>query len=182
MRFEFRFNGKDHEVQEDVKNRTEQKIRKLEKLLPRDAVIVVTYSINKQINKIEVSVPLPKRILRAQVTGSSMYNCIDEIVDVLEKQLLKYKNRLKDRSRRDAAFFDKLKLMGGNEDETEQTEDVAIVKTKRFALKPMDAEEAVMEMELLGHSFYVFRNGRTDEVNVVYRRQDGSFGLIEPEY
>ncbi|MCL2352746.1 MAG: ribosome-associated translation inhibitor RaiA, partial [Firmicutes bacterium] len=159
MQFIFKFNGKNLEVQEDVKSRTEQKIRRLEKLLPRDAEIVVTYSVNKQMNKIEVNVPLPKRILRAQVTADSMYTAVDEIVDVLEKQLLKYKNRLKDRSRRDAAFRDELTQMGGGADEAEQAEEVVIVKTKRFPLKPMDAEEAVMEMELLGHSFYVFRNG-----------------------
>ncbi|MCL2461847.1 MAG: ribosome-associated translation inhibitor RaiA [Defluviitaleaceae bacterium] len=182
MKFDFKFTGKNQDAPEDVRERTEQKIRKLEKLLPRDAEITVTYSVNRQDNRIEVSVPLPKRILRAQVTSSSMYNAIDEVVDVLEKQLLKYKHRLKDRSRRDAAFSEELSQMGGDSDESDAADEVVIMKTKRFPLKPMDAEEACMEMELLGHSFYVFRNGRTDEVNVVYKRQDGTFGLIEPEY
>lgn len=111
-----------------------------------------------------------------------MYAAIDEVVDVLEKQMVKYKNRLRDKARRDTSFIDELKYFEpvGKEDKNDD-EEVRIAKTKKFAVKPMDAEEAVMEMELLGHNFFVYRNASSDEINVVYKRKNGTYGLIEPE-
>ena len=180
MKFHYTSTGKGIQDTENIKRRTEQKFRRLERLLPDNADIYVTYSVVRQENNIEVSIPLSKRILRAQVAGDTMYTAIDEVIDVLEKQMVKYKSRLRDRSRRDSNFSEEWQLMGSDESEAPDSQ-VIINKVKHFPLKPMDAEEAVMEMELLGHSFYVFRNGHTDDVNVVYKRHDGTCGLIEPE-
>ena len=177
----FSFTGKNVSLSDSLKDRTEQKIGKLERKLPKNAEVNVIFSTVRQENRIEVTIPLKKRILRAEVTDNDMYACLDSVVDVLDKQLVKYMTRLRDKRRRDASYSDELEYLPPSE-ETEDEGTFKIVKTKRFALKPMDAEEAVMGMELSGHNFYVFKNSATDEVNVVYKRNDGAYGLIEPEY
>ena len=96
--------------------------------------------------------------------------------------MVKYKNRLRDKARRDTAFIDELKYFEPEaKEEKVEDDEVKIAKTKKFAIKPMDAEEAVMEMELLGHNFFVYRNSSSDDINVVYKRKNGTYGLIEPE-
>jgi len=106
-----------------------------------------------------------------------MYVSIDLVEEILERQLKKYKNKLIDK-KLNTPSFSKAFL----EDETQPDDHVEIVKSKKFAIKPMDPEEACVQMELLGHSFYVFLNSDTEEVNVVYKRKGGSYGLIEPEF
>jgi len=179
----YTFTGKNIVVSENLKERTMQKIGRLDRLFPEDTAVTVTFGVVKQDNIIEVTIPLQRRILRAEVTAADLYSAIDESVDVLEKQMVKYKKRLKDKSRRDGAFKEEATLIIHDDDDYSTNEsEIRIEKSKRFALKPMDAEEAVMEMEMLGHNFFVFRNGESDEVNVVYKRKNGSYGLIEPEY
>ena len=177
----FTFIGKNLTVTDALKDRTIQKLGRLEKLLPNDADVTVKFSLNRQNNRVEVTIPLRRRILRAEVTATDMYAALDSIIDILEKQLIKYKSRVRSRYRRDDSFKDELEFTGGLNDHADESP-IVIDRTKQFPLKPMDAEEAVMEMEMLGHSFYVFRNGHTDIVNVVYKRNDGTYGLIEPEY
>ena len=111
-----------------------------------------------------------------------MYAAIDEVVDKLEKQMVKYRSRLRDKSRRDSSFVDELRAISMNLDSDDSEDAIKIDRTKKFEIKPMDPEEAVMEMELISHNFFVFRNDSTDEINVVYKRKDGSYGLIDPEY
>ncbi len=185
----FIYAGKGLTVTEAMKDRAEKKIGKLEKFLPEGTEVHVTFIVNRHENKAEVTIPLRKRILRAEVVTDDMYTSIDAVVDSLEKQLKKYKDRLNQRYRKDAAFKEEwgyIGMQGSKEsDPSEQVSHesengIEIKKTKRVSVKPMDAEEAVMEMELLGHNFYVFKNGQTDEINVVYKRQDGAYGLIEP--
>ncbi|MCI8805897.1 MAG: ribosome-associated translation inhibitor RaiA [Clostridiales bacterium] len=178
----YSFTGKNTTVSDALKEKITTKLERIGKLVPENASVVVTFSVVKLDHTVEVTVNLPKRILRAEVTGSDMYAAIDEVVDVLEKQMVKYKNRLRDKARRDTSFIDELKYFEpvGKEDKNDD-EEVRIAKTKKFAVKPMDAEEAVMEMELLGHNFFVYRNASSDEINVVYKRKNGTYGLIEPE-
>ena len=177
----FTFTGKNLSVTDALRDRTIQKLSRLEKLLPFDVDVSVKYSVNRQNNRVEVTIPLKRRILRAEVTANDMYSALDGIVDMLDKQMIKYKSRIRSRSRRDASFKEEFESAGEIAENIEESP-IVIDRTKHFPLKPMDAEEAAMEMELLGHSFYVFRNGRTDIVNVVYKRNDGTYGLIEPEY
>ena len=183
MRFEF--TGKNMSVTEGIKERTTKKLGRLEKLLPDNAEAYVTFSEHKHLTKMEVSVPMHKRMLRAEVSDSDISNCMDQAVDILERQIVKYKSRLRDRRRRSVATNDEISFLDVAEPTTDATEvatpEIIITRTKRFALKPMDAQEAVMEMELLNHNFYVFRNSWTDEINVVYKRNDGEYGLIEPQ-
>jgi len=178
----FVFTGKNMTVTEGVKERAMRKLGRLEKLLPDNADVHVTFSMNKHLTKMEVSVPLHKRILRAEVSDSDISNCLDGAVDILERQVVKYKTRLRDRQRRSVATNEELLYIEDPDMLAEASQQEAVIhRTKRFALKPMDTQEAVMEMELLNHSFYVFRNSWTDEVNVVYKRNDGDYGLIEPQ-
>jgi len=170
-------------VSEGIKERTSKKLGRLEKLLPDNAELYVTFSENKHLTKMEVSVPLHKRMLRAEVSSEDVSACMDQAADILERQVVKYKTRLRDRRRRSVATNDELTFIDAAEstEATETAPEIILTRTKRFALKPMDAQEAVMEMELLNHSFYVFRNSWTDEINVVYKRNDGEYGLIEPQ-
>jgi len=167
-------------VTDEIKGKAAKKLDRIEKLFPENAEASVTFSADRNKTKIEVSVPLHKRVLRAEVSEYDVNAGIDAVVDILEKQMIKYKSRLRERRRRNTATNEELSFIDDGP-EPEGNGDIVIQKTKRFALKPMDAHEAVMEMELLGHSFYVFRNDRTDEVNVVYKRSVGEYGLIEPQ-
>jgi len=180
MRFEF--TGKNMTVTEGIKERAMKKLGHLEKLLPENANVYVTFSENKHLTTMEVSIPMHKRMLRAEITNADVSACMDQAVDVLERQVIKYKSRLRDRRRRSVATNDELSFLETAAEINEAaTPEIVITRTKRFAIKPMDAQEAVMEMELLNHSFYVFRNSWTDEINVIYKRNDGEYGLIEPQ-
>lgn len=178
----YTFKAKNTTVTDALKEKATQKIDRLQKLLPENTDIVVTFSVIKLSHTIEVTIKLPKRVLRAEVTSSDMYASIDDVVDKLEKQMVKYKNRLRDKSRRDVSFNDEFNAFTLTEEEHLADTEIKINKTKKFAVKPMDPEEAVMEMELVSHNFFVFRNSKTDEINVVYKRKDNSYGLIDTEF
>ena len=175
----YTFTGKNMSVFEDFKAKAEKKINRIQKLVPDNAEVFVTLSKARHQFKLEVSVPLHKRLLRAEVTNNDLETALDSVADILEKQIVKYKGRLRERKRRDVATIEEVSFLS-EQPVAEDTPNLTIHRTKRFAIKPMDAQEAVMEMELLGHSFFVFRNDITDEVNVVYKRNDDEYGLIEP--
>jgi len=175
----YAFTGKNMSIYDELKDKTEKKLDRLQKLLPSDDIEVsVAFSKMRHQYKIEVSVPMHRRMLRAEVVASEPSACVDAVVDILEKQIVKYKGRLRERVRRSPVSNEELSFI--NEHSEPEPSNV-IHRTKRFAVKPMDAQEAVMEMELVGHSFFVFRNDSTDEINVVYKRNDGEYGLIEPQ-
>jgi putative sigma-54 modulation protein len=172
--------GKNIEVTNALQQKVMEKLSKLDKFFIAETEAQVTLSVEKLRHMIEVTIPFQGTILRAEVDEKDMYAAIDEVVDVLERQLLKHKNRLRDRHRNNSPFQQDFiaAFKGQKEDEYA----IKIKRTKRFAIKPMDAEEAAMQMDLLGHNFFVFRNGETNEVNVVYKRKNGTYGLIEPEF
>jgi len=181
----FSFTGKNLVVSQDMKEKTEKKIGRLARLFPENTDVFVAFSVVKADNKVEISIPLNnRRLLRAEVTANDMYAAIDGAVDVLDKQMIKYRKRLKDKSRRDTSFKDEFRMLNLPDDEAaddDAKEDrIVIERRKHFPLKPMDPEEAVMSMEMLGHSFFVFRHSATDEINVVYKRNQGTYGLIDP--
>ena len=168
--------GKNIEVTEGLKSAIYDKLGKLDKYFATDTEITVTLSVEKERQKIEVTIPVKGSIIRAEEVSSDMYVSIDLVQEVIERQLKKYKNKIieKNHARESFAadFFEK---------EYDEDDSIKIEKSKRFAVKPMDPEEACLQMELLGHSFYVFRNCDTDEINVVYKRKGNTYGLIEPE-
>jgi putative sigma-54 modulation protein len=177
LRFDIR--GKNIEVTEALKEYVEKRLSKLERFIEDVRVAQVTLSVEGESHKVEVTIPLNGIILRGEEETEDMYSSIDLVVDKLEKQIDKYKTKL---YRRYRGIGFRKSLVRELETSGEAVEQFKIVRTKKFALKPMDVEEAVMQMNLLGHSFFVFFNSGTEEVNVVYRRHDGNFGLIEPRF
>ena len=163
--------GKNIDITEGLRAAVEEKIGKLERYFNDSTEVHVTLSTEKNRQKIEVTVPMKGTIIRAEETSTDMYVSIDLVEEVIERQLRKYKNKLIQKEQNVAQFSK------GFVDE-----EISIIRSKKFAMKPMDPEEACVQMELLGHTFFVFRNSETDEVNVVYKRKDNTYGLIEPEF
>lgn len=169
--------GKNIDVTEGLKAAVYEKIGKLERYFTPETEINVTLSVEKDRQKIEITIPMKGNIIRAEQVSTDMYVSIDLVEEIIERQLRKYKNKLIDQ-KQSAAHFNQAFV----DDDYSEDDTIEIVRTKRFAMKPMDVEEACVQMELLGHSFYVFRNAETDEVNVVYKRKGNTYGLIEPEF
>lgn len=169
--------GKNIEVTEGLKSAVHEKIGKLERYFTPETEIHVTLSVEKDRQKIEVTIPMKGNIVRAEQVSSDMYVSIDLVEEIIERQLRKYKNKLVDQKQSALSFSQAFV-----EEESVDDDEVKITRSKKFAMKPMDPEEACVQMELLGHNFYVFRNAETDEVNVVYKRKGNTYGLIEPEF
>lgn len=173
----FMITGRNIKVTEGLKSSVEKKLSRLEKYFAPDTEAKVALSVTKDDQKIEVTIPTRKGLIRAEEASPDMYASIDLVVDDIEGQIKKFKNKLIDK-KQSAQPFSSLFM---EEDDEEDAGELKIVRTKKFAVKPMDPEEACLQMEMLGHTFYVFLNADTDQVNVVYRRKNGSYGLIEPE-
>ena len=175
------FSGKHIEVTEALKEYAKSKLSRLDKFFDHIQETHVTESIVRGQHIVEVTMRADGKIIRAEERSNDMYQSLDFVIDKLERQLTKYKDRFITR-KRDSLNGHKPIEMVMSTVETEDSEDVmpVIVRSKKFSIKPMDPEEAAMEMELIGHDFYVFRNSETSDVNVIYKRDDGNFGLIEP--
>ena len=169
--------GKNIDITDGLRQAVEDKLSKLERYFTPETDIIVTLSIEKERQKIEVTIPVKGNIIRSEQVSSDMYVSIDLVEEIIERQLRKYKNKLVDQ-KQTAASLSKAFV----DEEIEDDEEIKIIRSKRFAMKPMDPEEACIQMDLLGHNFYVFRNAITEEVNVVYKRKGNTFGLIEPEF
>lgn len=168
--------GKNIEVTPGLKSAVEDKIGKLEKYFNSETEIHVTLSVEKERQKIEVTIPVKGNIIRSEQVSNDMYVSIDLVEEIIERQLKKYKNKLVDQKQ--ASSFFKQEFI---DKEYMEEEEIQIVRTKKFDIKPMYPEDACIQMELLGHSFFVFYNAETDQVNVVYKRKGNTYGLIEPE-
>ena len=170
--------GRNIEVTQGLRDAITYKIGKLDRYFTPDTEVNVTLSVQRERQNIEVTIPIKGTIIRAEESSNDMYVSIDLVEEIIERQILKYKKKLIDRKQSSPSFSDSFL-----QEETPITEEeIKIVKTKKFAVKPMDPEEACLQMELLGHSFYVFLNAESEQVCVVYRRKGGTYGLIEPEF
>ncbi len=173
----FTISGKNIEVTEGLKSAITDKLGKLEKYFTPDTEIIVTLSVEKERQKIEVTIPVKGNIIRSEQVSNDMYVSIDLVEEVIERQLRKYKKKIVEKHQN-----------GGNlkkefiEKEVADEEEVKIIRTKHFGMKPMFPEDACVQMELLGHNFFVFSNAETGEVNGVYKRKGNTYGLIEPEF
>ena len=170
--------GRNIELTEGIKAAVKEKLSKLEKYFTPDTDVFVTLSVEKQRQKIEVTIPVKGRIIRSEQVSSDMYVSIDLVEEVIEKQLKKYRNKIASKKTENIENFRQEYLESEDDDDGEE---IKIVRSKKFGIKPMYPEDACVQMELLGHDFFVFRNAQTDEVNVVYKRKGNTFGLIEPE-
>jgi len=170
--------GKGMEVSDYLKELVTKKVMKLQRYFGKYTEAHITMSVQKSRHIVEVTIPFDGIVLRGEEASEDMHTSIDGVLKKLEKQIHKHRTALKKRLHESA--FAKNEYEYHDEMEEERIPDV--VRTKRFVVKPMDITEAKMQLELLGHQFFVFRNAKTDEVNVLYRRVDGDFGLIEPDY
>ena len=179
----YSFIGKNIDITDNFQDKLTKKLSRIEKLSPENAEATVSLSDIKLDKKAEVTVTLPnKRVLKAEVIKDDVMAAMDEVVDILERQMVRYKNRLNDKAKRSASFADELHAIALADDNYDDEEvKSSIVRTKHIPVKPMDPEEAVMEMEMLGHNFFVFINADTEDFSVVYKRKDGNYALIEPE-
>ncbi|MGA8942253.1 MAG: ribosome-associated translation inhibitor RaiA [Thermoactinomyces sp.] len=180
--------GHNLQVTDALRDFIERKLSKLERYFDNSAEVEAHISLNvlKDEHKVEVTIPFPGLLVRAEELSEDMYASVDLVVEKLERQIRKYKTRVNRRSRQETGFRNKLKENASNKNIPvttleEEDSNYEVVRTKRFSLKPMDTEEAILQMDLLGHNFFVFTNAVTDKVNVIYRRKDGKVGLIEPE-
>lgn len=174
------FVGKNIDLTDALKNQAEKKLSKLDRYFNEEIEGKITFSTQKGNRTAEVTIFLPGTILRSEETTDDMYASIDKAVDVLERQVRKYKTRLKKRYQNTETIrFDNFEQ--SIPEQSDKESDPQIIKRKKFDLKPMNAEEAILQMELLNHNFFVFLDGDTGNVSVLYKRNDGNYGLIEVE-
>lgn len=173
--------GQRFQVTEALRDYAEKKLSRLEKYFEAPASeTTVTLSVTKGQHVVEVMIPLVGVLLRAEDKSQDMYASIDVVVDKLERQIRKHKTKINRKFRQQSGVRSLFKEEGSSAVRVLDEEDeLELVRTKRFTLKPMDVEEAILQMNMVGHSFFVFSNVESEEVNVVYRRSDGKYGLIE---
>ena len=169
--------GKNIDVTEGLRAAVQDKLGKLERYFTPDTEVIVTLSVEKERQKIEVTIPVKGNIIRSEQVSNDMYVSIDLVEEVIERQLRKYKTKIVDK-KQEGGNFQKAYI----ENDYMEDEEIRIIRSKKFGMKPMFPEDACVQMELLGHNFYVFRNAETDEVNVVYKRKGNTYGLIEQEF
>ncbi len=167
--------GKNIQVTPALKEYVEKRIGKLGRFFESQQEAQVTLSVQKDSHRVEVTMPLNGYVLRGEEETADMYASVDMVLDKLERQVEKYKTRIA-RKLKDESIRDMVPAAGQGVEEEPR-----VVRTKRFAIKPMPVDEAILQMNLVGHSFFVFSNAETEEVNVLYKRKDGNYGLIEPQ-
>lgn len=186
--FNFNVRGENIEVTPAIREYVEAKVGKIEKYF--DEVPEANVHVNLKVysdrqGKAEVTIPLPNLVLRAEETSPDLYGSIDLVSDKLERQMRKYLTKVNRKFRKTSPQPNDFQTVDpdllSEEDSDDGDSNLRIVRTKRFDLKPMNAEEAVLQMEMLGHDFFVFLDGETESTNIVYKRDDGDFGLIETD-
>jgi putative sigma-54 modulation protein len=170
--------GRNIDLTDGLKAAVENRLSKLEKYFTPDTDAYVTLSVEKERQKAEVTIPMKGNYIRSEQVSNDMYVSIDLVEEVLERQLKKYRTKIVTKQQNVASVF-KQEYIEGDADEEEE---IKIIRSKKFDMKPLYPEDACVQMELLGHDFYVFINAETEEVNVVYKRKGNTYGLIEPEY
>ena len=171
---------KNIELTDGIKTAVTDKLSKLDKYFADDTIANVTLSVEKDRQKIEVTIPMKGSIIRSEQVSNDMYVSIDLVEEVIERQLQKYRHKLITKQQEPGEFFQDDYIDDDSDDD--DSSQIKIQRTKHFGIKPMYPEDACVQMELLGHDFFVFRNAETDEVNVVYKRRGNTYGLIEPEF
>lgn len=164
--------SKDLELTESVREYLDKRLSKLDKFLDQDFTAQVEFNVQRGRHKVEVTMPLNGMLIRGEEEAGDVYSSIDLVTDKLERQIEKYKARFAKKTRTQ----DLTPQPAGMQEDTPK-----VVRVKKFAFKPMHVDEAILQMNLLGHDFFVFQNAETDSTCVLYKRKDGNYGLIEPE-
>ena len=174
--------GKNIDITPALRDYVEKRVSKVTKYFSEVDSIHAILAVEKNQHSVEVTVPVNGIILRAQETTSDMYSSIDLVVDKIERQITKYKTKLMKRFRSAAPGGESGRFLSELvPDVVSAEDDFKVIKTKRFAIKPMTAEEAIMQMNLLNHNFFVYFDADDEAVSIVYKRTDGNYGLILPE-
>lgn len=168
-------NSRRMDVSDDLKARVNKKLGKLSKYFGVETDANVMLCMEKSRHIAEVTVHFGGMIYRAEVSSHDMYESVDKATDIIERQIRKNKTRLEKRLHK-TAFTNDIESVPGN---FEEEGEFKIVKNKKFPIKPMCVEEAILQMNLIGHEFFVFTNDQTEDMNIVYKRKDGNYGLIE---
>ncbi|MGL4361837.1 MAG: ribosome hibernation-promoting factor, HPF/YfiA family [Cellulosilyticaceae bacterium] len=171
--------GKNIEVTEALNNIITERMKKLDKYFNESTEAQVTLSVENISHIIEITIPFHGQILRAETQGKDMYKIIESAVAIIERQIVRFKTKLRNKHRNNQEPVFNVDFLAP---EDECDDDIQIIRRKQFAIKPMNAEEAVMQMEMLGHNFFVYLDAETEEVNVVYKRKNNTYGLIEPTF
>ena len=175
----FIISGKNIEITPALKETAIKKVGKLDKFFRRDVEAYITMSVEKNRHIVEVTIPFNGGVLRAEEENHDMYTSIDKVVDSLERQMRRNKTKIEKKFHGGSLRLENFQF---EDDDVDEEQEFKVVRTKRFAIKPMAVEDAILQMNLLGHQFFMFSNAETNEANVVYRRKDGNYGLIEPEF
>ena len=173
----FTITGRNIAVTDRLRAQVEKKLGKLSKFFSPDTTAMVTLSVQKDLQTIEVTIPIKGSMIRAEESSSDMYVSIDLVEEIIERQIRRHRKKLIDKTQHAESFS----TLFAEEEAPDDDAEIRIVKIKKFDFKPMDPEEACLQMELLGHNFFVFKNAETDETCVVYKRKGDTYGLIEPE-
>ena len=174
----FIISGRNIDITDGLRTAVEDKLGKLERYFTADTEIIVTLSVEKERQKIEVTIPVKGNIIRSEQVSNDMYVSIDLVEEIIERQLRKYKTKIINKKQTVETFQPEFI----EKDYEDDTNEIKIIRTKKFGFKPMYPEDACVQMELLGHNFFVFLNAETEEVNVVYKRKGNTYGLIEPDF
>ncbi len=169
--------AKNIELTNALKEMVEKKISKLERYFDPTVEARVTLSVQKSRHILEATIPFNGVILRVEEATSDMYKSLDLVEEKLERQIRKQKTKLSRKNNGSLRFSEVASI-----DSKEEEDEGKLVKVKKFGVKPMNSEEAILQMDLIGHNFFVFQDADTNRVNVVYKRKDGNYGLLEPEY
>ncbi|MDQ8734013.1 ribosome hibernation-promoting factor, HPF/YfiA family [Paenibacillus sp. LHD-38] len=177
----YNIRGQHFQVTDALRDYVEKKLSRLDKYFeaPITSDINATLSVTKGRHAVEVTIPLTGVMLRAEEKSEDMYASIDLVADKLERQIRKHKTKVNRKFRQGSGVRALFKEEGSAVGVLEEEDDLELVRTKRFALKPMDVEEAILQMNMVGHNFFVFSNVDNKEISVVYKRSDGKYGLIE---
>ena len=175
----YKYMGRNMDVTQGMKNVAEKKLERLEKFFTPDTTVMVTFRTEGRNYIVEVTIPVKGAAIRAEVSTDDAYKGLDEVMDKLERQIVRYRKKLIDKAKQDKTLSsDYFAAVAGEEPD----EKLAIQRVKKIAMKPMDPEEACLQMELLGHNFFMFKNAETGAVNVVYKRNEaGTYGIIEAD-
>lgn len=174
----FTIYGKNMHVSDSLKDALKKKFSKFERFFGPDTEVYATFSKEKKYQMLEVTIPLGRTVLRAEEKADDLLSAIEVVVDKLEGQLRRYKTKIQKNYAEEAKRYhlDEIEI----DEEEEDIPEAKVVRTKKFAVKPMSVEEATLQMEMLGHDFFVFEDSDIDTICVVYKRKDGNYGLIEP--
>jgi len=177
---EYTIRGKNIEITQPLREYVEKRVGKVTKYFDNVQQISVLLTVTKGQHVVEVTVEVPSGVLlRGEESTTDMYTSIDLVVEKLERQIHKQKTKLAKRFRAGGFKSEVIAESKFNNDQSDDSDEYPVVKTKRFSVKPMDVQEAIMQMNLLNHNFFVFRDATTEDICVVYKRNDGAYGLLE---